>query len=179
MRRDDYLSLRSKYEPKPAKLVIVAESPPASASRRYFYNPKGNPSEPLFLALMRQLHFSARTKEDGLAEFQRRGWILVDATYEPVNKHADSGRNMAISKRNSAIERDYPQLRDDLDSLIPDRSTPIILIKANVCQALEPKLTKDGFTVLNRGQKIYFPGNGRQKDFHDQFGAILKKFGTS
>jgi hypothetical protein len=176
MTRDDYLSLRRKYEPKPAKLAIVAESPPASASGRYFYNPKGKPSEPLFSALMRQLRFSARTKEDGLAEFQQRGWVLVDATYEPVNKHADSGRNIAISQRNSVIERDYPKLRDDLDRLMPDRSTPIILIKANVCQVLEPKLAKDGYTVLNRGS-IPFPSHSHQKKFHQEFSAVVKSAG--
>jgi hypothetical protein len=54
---------------------------------------------------MRQLRLSPLTKEDGLGEFQRRGWVLVDATYEPVNKLTASGR------RNGVIERDYPLLR--------------------------------------------------------------------
>ena len=53
-----------------------------------------------------------------------------------------------------------------------DRSTPLILIKANVCRILEPKLAQDGFNVLNRGRVIYFPAWGRQKDFFRQFGAI-------
>jgi hypothetical protein len=34
---------------------------------------------------MFQLGYSPTSKEDGLREFKRRGWILVDATYEPVN----------------------------------------------------------------------------------------------
>jgi hypothetical protein len=33
---------------------------------------------------MKQISFSPCTKEEGLREFQRRGWVLVDATYEPV-----------------------------------------------------------------------------------------------
>jgi hypothetical protein len=83
MEAHDYLSLRSRYEPENIRLVIIAESPPASGL--YFYNPTGARSEPLFAALMRQLGISPISKENGLLEFQRRGWVLVDATYEPVN----------------------------------------------------------------------------------------------
>src|SRR5262249_1888247 len=151
MDRSDYLSLRRRYEPEPekVKLVLVAESPPASG--RYFYNPSGAITEPLFAALMRQLDISPVSKHAGLREFQQRGWVLIDATYEPVN-------TLNSSKRDSMIVRDYPLLRDDLTSLIPDRATPLILIKTNVCRILEPKLTDDGFNVLNRGRVIYFPG---------------------
>jgi len=30
---------------------------------------------------------------------------------------------------------------------MPDRSSPLILVKKNVCQILEPKLRQDGFTA--------------------------------
>ena len=96
-----------------------------------------SPSRALFAALMRQLGFLPPTKEEGLREFQRRGWVLVDATYEPVNKLSRLGRDRVI-------ERDYPLLRDDLEGLSPDRSTPLVLIKANVCRTLAPKLEQDG-----------------------------------
>jgi hypothetical protein len=57
MEAHDYLSLRSRYEPENIRLVIIAESPPASGL--YFYNPTGARSEPLFAALMRPAwHFS-------------------------------------------------------------------------------------------------------------------------
>jgi hypothetical protein len=147
------------------KLVVIAESPPASG--RYFYDATGAPSEPLFAALMRQLGLFRVTKEDGLREFQRNGWVLVDATYEPVNQ-------LTCSSRDKIIDRDYPLLRDDLLKLAPDRSTPLVLIKTNVCRILEPKLGRDGFNVLNRQQIIPFPSNGWQKTFSKQFGAILQ-----
>jgi hypothetical protein len=124
-------------------VVIIAESPPASG--RYFYDPAGSNTEPLFAALMRQLQFSAVTKTVGLREFQQRGWILVDATYEPVNR-------FSAARRNRVICRDYKSLHDDLLALLPDRSIPVVLIKANVCRILEPRLTEDGFNVLNRGR---------------------------
>ena len=55
----------------------------------------------------------------------------------------------------------------------PDRSVPLILIKTNICKLLEPKLTRDGFRVLNRGCLIPFPASGQQKKFHEQFPAII------
>ncbi len=166
--KEYYLNLRRQYKPKAVKLVIVAESPPKSG--KYFYNPEGRSTEPLFAALMRQLKFPAPTKQDGLTEFQRRGWVLVDATYKPVDKLENN------ADRNKVIEQDYEQLCADLVSLSSDKSVPLILIKANVCKILEPKLRECGFNVLNSGS-IPFPGYGQQPKFHRQFGAILKSAG--
>ncbi len=167
-KRNEYLDLRRPYEPESIRLVIIAESPPASGL--YFYDPTGARTEPLFAALMRQLRLSPLMKEDGLREFRRSGWLLVDATYEPVNERTGSWKDRVI-------DRDYPLLRDDLAKLISDRSIPLVLIKANVCRILEPKLAKDGFNVLNGGRVIPFPSTGHQKEFHQQFGAILESTG--
>ena len=60
----------------------------------------------------------------------------------------------------------YPLLRDDLTAMLSGNSTPIVLIKANVCRLLEPWLNEDGFNVLNRGSPVYFPSNGSQGEFH-------------
>jgi hypothetical protein len=157
--------MRRRYEPDVVRLVIIAESPPASGL--YFYNPTGATSEWLFRALMQQLPFSPVNKESGLLEFQRRGWVLIDATYEPVNE-------LSNGKRDKVIARDYRLLRDDLARLSPDRSVPLILIKENVCRLLEARLRKDGFNVLNSGRVVYFPSMWWQKDFHRQFAAVLK-----
>src|SRR4051812_45254487 len=46
--RDYYLRLRREYQPKIIKLIIVAESPPASG--KYFYDSTGSTKEPLFAA---------------------------------------------------------------------------------------------------------------------------------
>src|SRR6266404_508771 len=138
MERADYLFFRSQYHPSPLKLVIVAESPPLSG--KYFYNREGTVSEPLFSALMQQIDVKPASKELGLRSFQDKGWLLVDATYEPVNGYSDK-------KKDSTIARDYPQLRDDLKSLNPDQSAAIVLIKMNVCRLLEDRLSRDGFEV--------------------------------
>ncbi len=160
-----YLALRRRYEPVSIKLVVVAESPPASG--KYFYDPEGSIKEPLFTALMQQFGYEPSTKEQGLQALQRDGRVLVDATYQPVNK-------LIPADRDEVIEKDYFRLRLDLERLNSDRSAPLILIKANVCRILEPKLKEDHFNVLNRGSRDYFPSNGQQTRFHQQFGAILK-----
>jgi hypothetical protein len=167
-KKEVYLTYRGAFAPERTKLVIVAESPPVSGL--YFYNPDGKVTEPLFAAMMRQLTYSPRTKEDGLREFQGRGWLLVDATYEPVNGLGEKARDVIIV-------RDYPLLRSDLETLLPNKAVPIALVKANVCRLLEPWLNEDGFKVLNRGAPVYFPSNGRQAEFHKQFAAVLKSFG--
>ncbi|QDW35830.1 hypothetical protein FFI89_000950 [Bradyrhizobium sp. KBS0727] len=165
--RDYYLHLRRERQPADIKLVIVAESPPASG--KYFYDTTGSPKEPLFAALMLQLDIAPTTKVDGLLELQKKGWILIDATYQPVDKLAKD----ASLDRDAVIVRDYPLLLGDLMGLTPDRSVPLVLIKANVCRVLEPQLSKDGFTVLNGGRAIYFPSHGRQTDFKKQFSAVV------
>ena len=115
---------------------------------------------------MKRLGASPESKEDGLREFQRRGWVLVDATYEPVNP-------LTASRRNQVITRDYPLLRNDLSKLLPDRAVPVILIKANVCDLLEQRLKDCGFNVMNRGRRIFFPAFGKASDFHRQFEAVM------
>ena len=67
--------------------MVVAESPPKNQT--YLYNPAGRTNEWLFTALMKQLGQMPKTKEEGLGELQRRGWVLVDATYEQVDWFGD------------------------------------------------------------------------------------------
>jgi hypothetical protein len=163
--RGYYMRLRRAYQPERIKLAIVAESPPASG--KYFYDDKGKSSEPLFTALMQHVGFAddrPPTKADGLRRFQDKGWILVDATYDPVNKLSDP-------QKAELIKRDYAHLCRDLESL---GRPALLLVKANVCRILDPMLVRDGFNVLNHGTVVYFPSNGRQPDFHRQFGDILR-----
>lgn len=98
------------------------------------------------------------------------GWILVDATYEQVDKHSNSVRN-------DVIDRGYKELCNDLEILAPNRSVPLILIKANVCRKLKPRLAGGGYTVLNGETVVPFPSHGWQTKFRERFGEILKTAG--
>ena len=105
--RSDYHAFRRVYQPADLKLIVVAESPPVSGL--YFYNPAGAVSEPLFSAFMQQIGVQPASKDEGLRSFHQKGWLLADATYEPVNVNA-----YKKVERNGIIMRDYPLLRDDL-----------------------------------------------------------------
>jgi hypothetical protein len=168
MTRDEYHALRRRYEPDNIRLLIVAESPPASGL--YFYNPEVRITEPLFAAPMGQLGISYATKDDGLLTFQRCGWVLIDATYEPVNQYVPS-------RRDEIIAQDYPLLLGDLAGLTPDRSEPLVLVKANVRRLLQDRLIRDGFNVLNCGIIVPFPSTGQRSQFRKRFGAILETAG--
>jgi hypothetical protein len=105
-KRNEYLSLRRRFTPESITLIVIAESPPASG--RYFYDPAGALSEPLFSAMIKHHHLSPDTKEIGLRAFQGIGWLLVEATYEAVNTLSDADRDRVIAEG-------YRLLREDLE----------------------------------------------------------------
>jgi hypothetical protein len=162
---DCYQAMRERFTPTMVKLIIIAESPPNSG--RYFYDPDGSTGELLYRELMDAFGISrGSAKREGLAAFQTQGLLLLDATYEPVNKIKD------LRERDAVILRDYPQL---VARLAQFRKTPIVLIKVNVCDLLEAKLIADGFMVLNRGTQIPFPYPGRHLSrFRKEFGRVIK-----
>ncbi len=164
--RDYYHRLRAKYTPHHPKLVFIAESPPASG--RYFYDPSGRVTELLFRAMMRDvLGISPTSTGEGLSEFAKAGYLLVDATYVPVNK------SFPNKERDAKILEDYPLLLEDLQDLLPSKATKIMLIKANVCRLLDAKLQSDGFNVINRGIVVPFPAFGQQTRFREAVKGLL------
>jgi len=156
MSREYYLEMRNRYLPANLKIIFLLESPPAS--RKYFYNPGGSIGEPLFKAMMKLIGINPENKEQGLNTFQETGHFLVDATYAPVNE-------LKGKDRENTILADYRNLKTDLNSLCKERSPDIILVKANICRLLEPKLMSDGFKVKNAGVIVPFPSTGHQTDF--------------
>jgi hypothetical protein len=61
----EYLRFRERYLPEHTKIIFVLESPPKSG--KYFYNPEGLISEPLFSAIMKDaLEVEPSNKNDGL-----------------------------------------------------------------------------------------------------------------
>ena len=147
----------------------MLESPPVSG--KYFYNPEGRTTEPLFSAMMKDvLDLSPRTKHEGLCEFAARGHLLIDATYTPVNISGPARvRNKAAAAQ---IIKDLPLLVADLRQYAqPD--TRLLLVKANVCRLLAGQLVQEGFTVLNGDLVIPFPSNGQQSKFRKMVRHVL------
>ena len=152
----EYLSFRERHLPAHPKIIFVLESPPKSGL--YFYKP-GAVSEPLFSAMMKDvLEIKPKTKEEGLSEFAFRGFLLIDATYKPVNHP-----HLSQKERNEVILKDSPLLLEELQKFA-DPETKVVFVKANVFRLLEPKVTDAGFVVLNRGMKIPFPSDRSAKE---------------
>ena len=127
------------------KLVVVTAWPPKP--RLYFYDPSGPVTESLFKAMMRALRYNPATKEDGLREFQRRGYLLLDATYRPVD-------GLSEEAHDELILQSYSALVAELTKILPDKSTPILLslVRPRVRQVLVRRLRNDGFTLLTHPQ---------------------------
>jgi hypothetical protein len=77
--------VRAPYVPEHPRVIFVFESPPASGN--YFYKPERTGYEPLFDAMMKDVLRiePPQNKHEGLRAFADRGFLLLDATYTPVN----------------------------------------------------------------------------------------------
>ena len=146
-----YQALREPFTPEEVKMVLLFESPPASG--KYFYDPDGKMTEPLYSAIMKLFNWQPESKAHGLELMRREGLLLLDATYQQVN-------HMTKRERRDIMRSEYPELRDRL----PD--TPILIGMVGVLEAIEECLLDDGFKVLNGGLRIPFPSNGQQRRFH-------------
>jgi hypothetical protein len=93
--------------------------------------------------------FVPSTKKDGLKEFARLGYLLVDSAYKPVN-HLDNG------ERKEIILKEYPKLEEDLKGLIRENQTKIVIVGNGLRRILEDKL-KENFYVINDGENVPFP----------------------
>jgi hypothetical protein len=160
--------MRADYRPAHLRAIFILESPPKSG--KYFYNPHGTVHEQLFRAMMEFIKVKPSSKQDGLGAFRDRGFIVVDASYAPVN-------DFKAKARDEAILREYDSLLRDLSLLNPNKDVPLILVKANVCKLLGPSLTAAGFKVANNAITIPFPGSGRQKEFRDKLAAVMETVG--
>jgi hypothetical protein len=168
-----YLDLRDEYRPETLRAIFILESPPDSG--KYFYEPHKLYKGVLFSAMMQYvLKSKPSSKEAGLIEFQQKGYILVDAIYEPVN-------NLLPSEKARKILGNYKFLCDDLKNVMRDqesRKPAIILVKTNICELLEQRLLTDGFNVINDGLIVPFPAYGHQKRFGEMMKVILAKIDT-
>ncbi len=170
MSRNKYINKRNKYQPENIKAIFVFESPPESG--KYFYDAEGKATEPLFVAMMELIGYESADKASGLAEFVRRGLIIVDATYIPVDQYVSW-------KRDKVIKNSLPTLLEDLETLTPDKKTPIILVKVNICRLLADPLKSNGFNVINNGVEIPFPSTGQQGKFRTQIALVLNNAGLN
>jgi hypothetical protein len=165
--KSHYYNLRTKYQPSCFELVFVLESPPASG--KYFYDPDGKITEPLFAAMMKVIKENPTTKKEALTAFAEKGLFIIDATYEPVNHIKNE------NERDKAILAGLPELIVDLKNTLPNDRTPLILIKANICRLLRDRLQALDFNVINDDEIIPFPSHNHQSEFHQRLLNLFRK----
>jgi hypothetical protein len=158
-----YVLVRDNFKPvNRLMFLLIAESPPASGG--YFYFDKATGKDSLFRETMKGLGLFPEDsrmprgfdKTHLLREFQRRGFFMVDASYDPVD-------NLQISKRRRAIIKEIPRLVDETRKLNPEK---IVIVKASIFAVVKSALEEAGLgrKILNKGP-LPFPSHGHQKTY--------------
>lgn len=163
-----YRAASNKYKPADPKILIIAEAPPCSIDR-YFYFEEVPRQDSLFLEIMGVLYpelkaqYLAKKRDPALKvelleEFQSDGYWLMDLAELPQEvtgvRHEDS----------------LPSLLERV-AKVADSDTRIILIKANVYDCCYPALNAAGYKVS--AERIPFPGSGQQAVFREKFKRAL------
>lgn len=160
---------RLKYKPEIVKYLLIAEAPPHSLER-FFYFDNVRQHDYLFLGVTQALYptlkeqfllsgRSSEIKNSILKKFQQEGFYLLDLSELP------------LSLLNTTLQSQLPHLLERINS-IADSSTQIILIKANVYDTSFQFLKQRFRNVVD--QRITFPGQGGQRKFQNDFKQALK-----
>ena len=160
-----YEEAAARYAPSRTRVLFVAESPPASLNR-YFYYPDVKQGDSLWLELMKALYPNefGETREERprkhewLDRFRADGYRLIDAVKEP------GSTTVATIRGNAA--RVIEQIRE----IGPDQ---VVLIKATVWKGLCHPLRNAGIPVANE-ELLPFPGSGQQQKFQAGFQELVK-----
>ena len=160
-----YEEAATRYAPSETRVLFIAESPPASIDR-YFYYPDVKRQDSLWVELTRALYPGdfGKTRDERhrkpcwLKRFQADGYRLIDAVKEPGPTAVE------------AICGNAARVIDEIREIDPQQ---VVLIKATVYDGLFDILKRAGVPVVNQG-KLPFPGSGQQRNFRDRFRQLVK-----
>lgn len=162
----EYREAAERYRPEFIRILFLAESPPAipdNGQKSYFFFENNPGKDILFATIIKavlDIKFRKKTdnKADLLREFQARGYWLIDACEQPINRIR--GEINSSQNRAKAIEANAENLLVRLGNLrnenILRSDSGIIIIKKVVYEVLGQTLLDVGFQVLQKG-KIDFP----------------------
>lgn len=157
MNRESRKVASRRYKPKNVALLLVAEAPPKSQDR-YFYFEKVASHDWLFNAVVKALFGESPRREDKphwLQELKRSGVYLIDASEDPVSS--------------SDISSKVPDLVRRARRLKPKC---VLLLKATVYDQAFVALRGGGLPVVDA--RIPFPSAGQQAQFHRRFRKGLR-----
>lgn len=161
---------RLKYKPGSVRFLLIAEAPPDSLDR-FFYYENVRQHDYLFLGVAEALYpelkdrFIASGRDSDikrsiLLKFQADGFYLLDLSELP------------LSLLNNDLASQLPNLIEKIEQ-VSKSDMKIILIKATVYDTAFHALKKHGFNnVIN--VRIPFPGQGGQRLFQTEFRKALE-----
>jgi hypothetical protein len=163
-----YASARNKYKPRNIRILLLAEGPPDSLDRHFYFEDVKR-QDSLFLEIMGILYPEQKKqylatgretelKQELLEMFRDDGYFLLDLSELPC------------SLLEGTLEDEVAALPDRLARLI-DKQTPIILIKANVYDLCYEMLLANGYRV--HPDRMPFPGSGQQRIFREKFSKAI------
>lgn len=186
---DDREKARTRYKPATIRWLLVAEAPPFSLDR-FFYYDNVRTRDRLFMETIHAIYrhenpeisipigddpydslpnteFLRRRKAEFLRRFMNDGFYLIDSVDEPMPADAEP------SERRRRIDGGIPCLVEKLRDLKAEKSD-IILISNRVYR-IRKKLREEGFAAKNTCM-IDFPlGRGR-KPFLRKMTAVLEPY---
>ncbi|MCW4452168.1 hypothetical protein OK344_08095 [Kaistella sp. BT6-1-3] len=165
---DKLENARLKYKPEKIKLLLIAEAPPDSLNR-FFYFENVKEKDFLFLAISEYFypalkekflisHRSEKIKAIILSHLKKDGIFLIDLYELPLS--------VCYETENKAVEKALAKVDDLVNS-----KTKIITIKSNVYDALKSKLKKYNHVDV----RIPFPSSGQQSNFKVKFDEAMVK----
>lgn len=160
---------RKNYKPEKIKYLLIAEAPPDSLER-FFYYENVSQHDYLFLGIAETLYpdlkklfleegRKPKTKKLILQRLQCEGFYLFDLSELPIS----------LLENNLTLQ--LPNLIKKMKSVIND-DTRIILIKANVYDSAFHFLNREFKNIID--QRIAFPSQGWQPKFQIEFRKALK-----
>ena len=170
--KKDLRNARNKYKPSNIKCLLIAEAPPNSLDR-FFYYDDVREHDWLFLGVTEVLYPDLKKnyldlkrpkslKKKILKEFRIEGYYLMDLLEIPIDLYTEPLYNA------------IPDLIHRIKNLI-ELNTPIILIKTPVFDIVYSRLIDAKFKKVS-SIRIPFPVQGGQKEFRIKFKDALDSF---
>ena len=162
---------RQKYKPEKVKLLFIAEAPPASLDR-FFYYEDVKEKDFLFVELSKVLcktdnvHLIRANKAKILQGIKDSGIYLMDLSDTPLTEKGCYDVYAKADMKRRFMEKLAGE------SAVDKATTTIVLIKATVFDYLYNTLKADGYKVCDA--RIPFPSSGQQANFREKMQQVLK-----
>lgn len=178
----DYEQLRQSYQPDQIGWLLIAESPPPSASaegsRHFYRSDRPRPDDRLFSNTVKALYPEAADQPDTQLQTDKADWLgrlQSDGVYL-IEALEESQRHEVTKKdRQAKIAAALPRLIERVGQLA-GTNTKIILIKSNVFEVAAEPLKAAGFSVLN-DKLVDYPGHYNQTAYRAKLGQLMRATG--